>query len=158
MPSNTQLIDTARRRRFVLEKRRQGLPYADIAAAAVEEFGSDQLPGSWGKRYAHKDVTRELQKVRSELEETAEDVRTLELIRLDALYQGVAEEAEEGDTDAVREARKIIKRRCRMLGIDEPEEIDVGVGTDPETIETLLEALRDYPEARKAVAEALEGE
>lgn len=154
--SNIQLIETARRRRFVLEKRRQGYSYPDIAEAAAEEFGLGRLPDGWDKRYAHKDVTRALRKVQADLEETAQEVRTLELIRLDALYKGVAPDAEGGDTDAAGEARKIIKRRCRMLGIDEPEELDVTAGTDTETIETLLDALEDYPEARQAVAEALD--
>ena len=154
--SNIQLIETARRRKFVLEKRRQGYSYPDIAEAAAEEFGLGRLPDKWDRRYAHKDVTRALQKVQADLEETAQEVRTLELIRLDALYKGVAADAESGDTDAAGEARKIIKRRCRMLGIDEPEELDVTAGTDTETIETLLDALEDYPEARQAVAEALD--
>jgi hypothetical protein len=154
--SNIQLIETARRRKFVLEKRRQGYSYPDIAEAAAEEFGLGRLPDGWDKRYAHKDVTRALRKVQADLEETAQEVRTLELIRLDALYKGVAADAEGGDTHAAGEARKIIKRRCRMLGIDEPEELDVTAGTDTETIETLLDALQDYPEARQAVAEVLD--
>ena len=154
--SNAQLIETARRRKFVLEKRRRGYSYSDIAEAATEEFGVGRLPSGWDERYAHKDLTRALRKVQADLEETAQEVRTLELIRLDALYKGVAADAEDGDTDAVSEARKIIKRRCRMLGLDEPEELDVTASTDTETIETLLDALQDYPEARQAVAEALD--
>jgi len=155
MPSNAQLIETARRRKFVLERRRQGYSYPDIAEAAEEEFGTERLPSGWDERYAHKDVTRALRKVQADLEETAQEVRTLELIRLDALYKGVAADAESGDTDAAGEARKIIKRRCRMLGIDEPDELDVTAGTDAESIEALLEALKEFPKARQAAAEAL---
>jgi hypothetical protein len=81
-------------------------------------------------------------------------MRTLELIRLDALYKGVAA-AESGDTDAVREARKIIRRRCRMLGLDEPDELAVSSELDPEMVETLLDALAPYPDARQAAAAAL---
>jgi hypothetical protein len=69
MPNNVQLVETALRRRFVLEKRRKGHSYADIAEAAVEEFGADRLPNGWGKRYAHKDVTRVLRDLESDLEE-----------------------------------------------------------------------------------------
>jgi len=155
MSSNVQLVETALRRRFVLEKRSKGLSYREIAEAAVEEFGADRLPDGWGKRYAHKDVTRVLRDLESDLDETAREVRTLELIRLDALYKGVATAAENGDTSAVREARKIIKRRCRMLGIDEPDELDVGSSFDPEELEALLDALEPFPDARKAAAAAL---
>ena len=77
MPSNAQLIETARRRKFVLEKRRQGYSYPDIAEAAEEEFGTERLPSGWDERYAHKDVTRALRKVQADLEETAQEVRTL---------------------------------------------------------------------------------
>jgi len=155
MPSNSDLLETALRRRFVLEKRRKGHSYADIAEAAVDEFGVDRLPNGWGKRYAHKDVTRVLRDLESDLDETAREVRTLELIRLDALYKGVATAAESGDTDAVREARKIIRRRCRMLGLDEPDELAVSSELDPELVETLLDALAPFPEAREAAAAAL---
>jgi len=155
MSTNSDLLETALRRRYVLEQRRKGLSYADIAEAAVGEFGADRLPNGWGKRYAHKDVTRALQAVQDDLKETAGEVRTLELLRLNALYQGVAAAAESGDTDAVREARKIIKRRCRMLGIDEPDELAVSSDLDPETVETLLDALAPYPDARQAAAAAL---
>lgn len=158
MPSNAQLLETARRRRFVLQQRRQGSSYPDIAEAAEEEFGADRLPGGWDERYAYKDVKRALQKVRADLEETAEEVRMMEMQRLDAMLEGLWIDAIAGETDAVHAALKVMKRRANYLGLDEPEELDVTAGTDAETIETLLEALRDYPEARKAVASALEDE
>jgi len=85
--TNGELIKTAERRAFVLNLRRSGATYAFIAEAARKHFGEDQLPQGWDCRYAYKDVKRELQKIRDDIGEAVEEIRTLELERLDSLLQ-----------------------------------------------------------------------
>jgi hypothetical protein len=121
-----------------------------------ERHGPDALPEHWSKRYAHKDFQRALGKIQEEVEDRARTVREMELRRLRRLQRGLWQDALNGDTDAARTIVRLMKRRAKLLGLDEPEELDVDMGTDRETIETLLDALEDFPEARKAVADALD--
>lgn len=156
-----ELLSTAKRRKRVLELRKEGRTYRDIASELEDEFGDVALPGGWDERYAAKDLRRALQKVRSDLEETAADVRSMELRRLDELLSGLWPDATDGDTDAVSAVLRVMKRRAKMLGIDEPEEFAQVV----ELVESeeyrkarraIMQALEDFPEARAAVADALE--
>ena len=156
-----ELLSTAKRRRRVLELRKEGCTQRDIAEQLRDEFGEVALPNGWDSRYVAKDIKRELQKVRSDLEETAADVRSMELRRLDELLSGLWPDATDGDTDAVGAVLRVMKRRAKMLGIDEPEEFAQVV----ELVESeeyrkarraITEALEDFPEARAAVADALE--
>jgi DNA-binding transcriptional MerR regulator len=152
------LIDTKRRRKRVLELRQEGLTYAAIAEALEEEFGAERLPSSWGRSYVGQDLRRALKNVESDLEETAQNMLRLELRRLNELQRAFYEAALAGDTDAFDRVLKAMRRRAKYLGLDEPDELRATVGTDTETIETLLDALEEYPDARKAVAEALDKE
>lgn len=135
-----QLIDTAERRAFVLKLRKAGATYREIADAAVTRFGIDALPGGWCDRYAHKDVRRELDKLRNEIAESAEGVLALELERLDDLLKGLWGEAARKNPDhgAVDRVLKIMQRRAKLLGLDAPDKHDVSgvsvqiVGIDPD--------------------------
>lgn len=156
-----ELLATAKRRERVLELRKEGHTQREIADKLEEEFGAVALPNGWDSRYVAKDIKRELRKVRSDLEETAADVRSMELRRLDDLLRGLWPDATDGNTEAVSAVLRVMRRRAKMLGIDEPEEFAQVV----ELVESeeyrrarsvIMEALEDFPEARAAVADALE--
>jgi hypothetical protein len=105
-------------------------------------------------------VSRELQKLRAANEETAEDLRALEVERLDRMLRGLWEDAASGDTDAVSAALRIQKRRAKLLGLDAAERLEVeqNVNVSAEIVElrgVILGALDGFPEARQAVADAL---
>ena len=156
MPKKSQMLKTAKRRTEVIQLREAGATWSDIADTIEERHGPDALPNHWGKRYACQDFHRALGKVQEEVKDRARAVREMELKRLRRMQQGLWQDAINGDTDATRTIVKLMKRRAKLLGLDEPEELDVTAGTDTETIETLLDALQDYPEARQAVADALD--
>lgn len=163
MPNHTadDLLATARRRERVLELRKKGLTQREIADRLRDEFGEVALPSGWDSRYVAKDIKRELQKVRSDVEEAATDVRTMELRRLDEMLRGLWPDATGGDTEAVNAVLRVMKRRAKMLGIDEPEEFAQVVElVDSEEYRkarrAIMQALEDYPEARAEVADALE--
>lgn len=156
-----KLVETARRREFVLQRRKAGDNYREAAEAAEEKFGADALPKGWGMEYAHKDVTRMLRKVRDQAQEEARQVRELELQRLDAMFAGIWEDATAGDVDAVNSALRVMKRRARMLGLDEPERFEqvVSLVQSEEYARAraaIMNALQDFPEARSAVVAALD--
>lgn len=158
MPKKTQMLQTAKRRREVIQLREAGATWSDIADTIEKRHGADALPNHWGKRYACQDFHRALGKVQDEVKDRARTVREMELKRLNRMQRGLWEDAIGGDTDAARTVVQLMKRRAALLGLDEPEELDVGMGTDTATIETLMEALKDYPEARQTVAAALDEE
>jgi hypothetical protein len=141
--THPDLIDTAIRRSFVLGLRRAGMTYARIAELAVENFGSDNLPSGWDERYAYKDVMRELEKYRNGLQEDAETIRTLEMERLDRLYQVAYRQATGGSMQAVDRCLRIMERRSKLLGLDLPTEILVGglEGTPP-VREVIIERIK----------------
>lgn len=119
----SELLDTARRRAYVLQLRKAGATYREIAQAAIEKFGLDALPDSWGHRYAHKDVARELEHLRSDVRETARDVLVLELQRLDDLLKALWPLAARKNPDykAVDRVLRLMERRAKLLGLDEPD-------------------------------------
>ena len=85
--TNPVLLKTAERRAFVLQLRKAGATYRSIASACLSRFGADQLPAGWDERYAYKDVRRELDTLREQMSIDVEEIRTLELERLDSLLQ-----------------------------------------------------------------------
>lgn len=156
MPSKTQLLETAERRKQVIQLREAGATWQKIADTLRERHGTEKLPSGWDKRYAWTDFKRELDKVQEEVAERARTVREMELRRIDRMQAGLWQDAINGDTDAARTVVRLMKRRASLLGLDEPDEIRAHVGTDAEMIEKLMDALKDFPEARQAVAEALD--
>jgi hypothetical protein len=154
--SDTDLLETAERRDRVLELREEGHDLRTIAARLEEEFGAVSLPSGWDSRYVAKDIQRALQKVRSEVDAKASDLLRMELRRLDALQAAFYSKALGGDAEAFDRVLKAMRRRAKYMGLDEPDELDVTGGFDHDLLETLLDALEDYPEARRAVAKTLD--
>lgn len=120
------LLDTAKRRKKVLELRREGRSYRDIADRVEEHFGEDKLPKGWGPRYAHQDVDRELEKYRDDLRESAEKIVELEVQRIDELLVTYYPKAKHGHTDSAEFVVDLMERRAELLGLDEAEEYILG--------------------------------
>ena len=71
---------------------------------------------------AFRDVADALADHRESYAETAADVRTVELARLDRLWRRAEEMLADGDADgakAISAAIRIMERRARLLGLDE---------------------------------------
>ena len=117
------MLDRAAR---AFELRKAGYDYADIAEIIETEWEErgifDELPQSWGKRYAHKDVTAMMAELRNSMAETVLEIAELEMSRLDALLQAVWEKAIGGKYEAIDRALKIMDRRAKLLGLDKTRE------------------------------------
>jgi hypothetical protein len=85
--------------------------------------------------------------LRETLREPAEQVRTLELERLDAMLEAVWRAALSGDLKAIDAVLKLMDRRSRYLGLDAPQRIDIEA-----KVRLVAEALGLDPD--DAVAEA----
>ena len=100
----------AERRRLAFELRKAGASYEEIGRSL-----------GCTKQSAHAMVHKVLAELRARTEETAEDVRSLELHRLDSLLKGLWPKASQGDPLRVEKALKVMERRAKMTGIDMPD-------------------------------------
>lgn len=92
------------------ELRKGGATYAQIATAlGVTRQG------------AHKMIKRTMAELSALAEEDAEEVRRMEIERLDAMLLGLWEKARRGHEGAVDRVLRIMQRRSDMLGLDAPK-------------------------------------
>lgn len=124
MAQISDLLETAERRAFVLRLRKQGKTYVDIAQATIEEFGLERLPAGFDDRYAWKDVSRELDRLRNEIADSVESIIELEVQRLDAMLDKLWDRVENADEKAIDRVLRIMERRAKLLGLDAPTKQD----------------------------------
>ena len=94
-----------------LQLRQEGYRYREIAVQlGITEQGAHQL------------VIDELRRQKTQLPELADEVRRLELERLDAMQLALVTKVKKGDTAAIQTVLKIMERRAKLLGLDAPQE------------------------------------
>lgn len=110
--------ETGERRRRALELRKAGYGYQEIA----DQLGISN-PGN-----AYRIVQNAL---KATYREPADEVRKLELERLDRLMRAIWEQAIEGDGDSIDRILRLMSRRARLLGLDlsAPEGSAMGLGS-----------------------------
>lgn len=113
-------ISIAKRRGEALAYRLQGFSFKAIGEAMNVSM-----------QRAHSLVEQAL---KSTLHDPADEVRNLELVRLDELLIGSFAAARSGDALAVDRVLKIMDRRAKMLGLDAPQSLEV-MGKDGGPIE-----------------------
>lgn len=118
------LIEATERRNQALQLRKQGGTYRMIAEKMIEKFGKDQLPKGYDERYVFNDVMAILNKLNKEIAENADEVRRLELERLDTMFIKQFEKAVKGDSKSVDACLRIMKRRDDYLGLSAAKKID----------------------------------
>lgn len=113
------MVTVKKRRALVIKLRERGLRYDEIAAMVTAQFGAERLPEKWGADAAVQDVLRGLEALNKETAASLEEVRALELGRLDRMLAGVWDRATAGDLKAIDTVLKIMRRRDRYLGLSE---------------------------------------
>ena len=113
----TRKVMTLDTKLAALELRKQGKPYAVIA----------EILGLGGPSSAYAAVVTAMKEV---LQEPAEELRTLEVTRLDALIDKLWSQLDHPlmGLQAVDRVLKVMERRARLLGLDMPVKI---APTDP---------------------------
>lgn len=115
-------IEMAQKRAIACEMRKEGCSWAEIAM--VFECSIPTV------RIYVKQALAELIEL---TKEDVEDIRELELNRLDAMWKGIAEDAVSGDLDAIDRGLKIQERRSKYLGLDAAGKLEV-TGKDGESL------------------------
>ena len=147
--TNGQLIKTAERRTFVLNLRKSGASYEQIAQATAQHFGLDTLPNGWDVRYAWKDVTRELTVINEERAEGREEVRALHVARCEEMILGLWPQARKGHHGSVDRVLRVMTREAALLGLDAPVKL---APTDPTGEQEYGSAQLTNDERRAALA------
>lgn len=129
MKSDPQLMKTAKRRREVIQLREAGATWEAIANTMEQRHGLEQLPSGWDERYAYMDWKRELKKIRNQTAEATEEVRQMEVRRIDRMLRGIWQEALGGkettwkqQKEAIDRVIRLQKRRAKLEGLDAPEQ------------------------------------
>ena len=143
--TSVRRVKATEKQRQALELRKAGASYDEIA----RKIGYSSKSG------AYKSVTSALSKM---LKEPAEELRTLEMARLDRLLVGVWSAATQGNQGAIDRVLRILERRAKLLGLDAPQRRELS-GPDGGPIETidarsrLLASIEREMEAPEAAAE-----
>jgi AraC-like DNA-binding protein len=138
--SSAAKIALAERARRVLELRKEGLTFNEIA----RRVGYKNATSAY---YAFKTA------LRATIQQPADEVRRLEVERLDALLAAVWSTAMDGRLVAIDRVILIMDRRAKLLGLDAPQKVDhehrirmlaAANGFDPdEAVEEARRVLRD---------------
>jgi hypothetical protein len=121
----TQLLGDAIRYRLAVAT------YADIAVKlGLSEVG------------AYKIVKRVLEREAKETAERGQEIRSVEVKRLDALLVMSWKRAAQGDLGAVDRILRIMERRARLLGLDSPERIEHSGALTIELLDSVLDQAR----------------
>lgn len=117
--ANHKGIAATERQRQALELRKAGVGFQAIA----DRLGYSDHSG------AYRAVKSALKKT---LQEPADEVRALELERLDKLLLGLWPRATSGNDRAIDRVLKIMQRRANLLGLDAPQKVEnTGKGGGP---------------------------
>jgi len=98
-----------------LTLRKAGVSYQSIADA----LGYKTAGGAWVAVKAA---------LKKRVQEPADELRTLELDRLDDMLKAIAPHVQAGNLTAIDRALKIQDRRAKLLGLDMPAKLDVTSG------------------------------
>lgn len=149
MTSERRLAAIEKQRR-ALELRKAGVTFDVIAA---------QL-GYGGKSGAYNAVASAMRRT---LQEPADELRALELARLDDLWRGIWVEARTGNVQKIDRVLKIMQRRASLLGLDAPKKFadatdrrkeaeaiaaEIGKADDPAVVDRIHQDLLLRQEAR----------
>jgi hypothetical protein len=115
--TGTRQLAAGERQAAALHLRKQGIGYEEIAARL----------GYGSRSGAHKAVMAGL---RNTLQEPADEVRTLELARLDAIVEAAWPWIESGSATHMAAAIRAMERRAKLLGLDAPTKHESAVTVD----------------------------
>lgn len=107
-----EIIGNATRRLEALELRKAGHPYRQIG---------EWLTPPCSAVHAFRLVAEACREQADQIKELIEDVRAIELDRLDEMMVEPLKAAKQGDTRAIEAVLKIMERRAQIMGSDAPK-------------------------------------
>jgi len=143
--SSKHKVEIVEKRQKCLEFRKAGASYRSIAEQQGISLG-----------LAHKYVSDALSEINQLTAQDAEELRELELERLDTAQLAIASQVRKGHLAAIDRWLKISERRSKLLGLDAPVQQQIKLGTEKQLTQT-LDALqqRMEPDAFEQLIAAL---
>lgn len=145
------------RRRKVVQLRLAGVQFAEIGRRMADEYGPDTTDPA---AHARVDWQRAREESRRLTEDSVEELRAVEIERLEMLLAGVWTKALKGDTKAVDSAARLIERLCKLKGLDPPTQIQLKGRIEMEStavaeaVIAAIDSLGFTPEVRMKALEA----
>ena len=125
--SAKKTIDISERRWLVLELKKQGGTFRDIAAQLVSLYGATGDHGvtpKYDHTLAYKDFQAAIAELNKRNSDSAEEHRALDLERLDGLMAAFYDKATDGDMFAFDKVMKVIESRAAWFGYNAPTKLD----------------------------------
>lgn len=135
--TNAKAINRAERDNRALELRKSGETLQRIANAC----------GYCSASHAQQAIVK---KIREIPRQNAEDVRTIEMERLDRMFLALWKKVKEGDEGAIETSLKVMARRSKLMGLDAPLAVDLKKAD--EDIQAIREHLGDITPTETAGA------
>lgn len=145
------LIIVQQRRKDAFELRIQGFSYREIAIVLSDKY-KDKLSAGYDGQEVWRDVDTEFKKIKMGVQTDARIARMIELERLDKMFMVVYDQALGGSLKATDRALKIMERRARLLGLDQPNLIKVKTWQN-EIIDLIREGKTTLDEVRQQFGE-----
>lgn len=127
MVRSNDLLRVERRNR-ILKLRRQGFTYDQMSEALAEGADGGE-PFEITASGCQSAVTRYVDELRREDAESVEVVKHIENERLERMFKRLELDASKDDpavrSRAIRSQLKVMERRAKLLGLDEPAQLDV---------------------------------
>jgi len=118
------LLTNEERNAIVWAGRLRGKSFEEIHIFLITNYVS-QLPRDYSVRDVQKDLSSALNKLQPAYLETAAELVQIEAHRFDVMLDSIWNKVTSGDTKAVDAALAISRERRKMLGLDEPDKIQV---------------------------------
>lgn len=155
-PSPEQLRVDERRRK-VVQLRLAGVQFEEIGRRLADDYASDS-PNLGA--LARVDWQRAREKSRRLTEDSVEELRAVEVERLEMLLSGVWKNALKGDTKSADTAARLIERLCKLKGLEPPTQVQLNTRIEMEStavaeaVIAAIDSLGFAPEVRMRALEA----
>jgi len=144
-------LATAERRQYVCTLRAAGATFKQIADQAIRDYSLEKLPKGWDERYAYKDVKAVLDKMYKEMYIDMRGYQQIQVQRYENVIRVHWPAAMSGkDKGATELVLKAMKDENRLLGLDQPQRVDIRVQQIDQRIERLMAELTSGPEGATA--------
>jgi hypothetical protein len=118
------LLTNEERNAIVWAGRLRGKSFEEIHYFLITNYSS-QLPKDYSLKDVQKDLSSALNKLQPAYLETAAELVQIEAHRFDVMLNSIWDKVTNGDVKAVDAALSISRERRKMLGLDEPDKIQV---------------------------------
>lgn len=149
--TNSKRVLAREREYRALELRKRGASFAEIG----RQLGI-------GRSGAYKAVNRGLDRLNNKVEDAAQELqrmRTLEAERLNDMAESIWDAVIEGDTKKMEIMLKLMDRRAKLLGLDQPSGVRIGGEPgNPIQVDDLTEARQKLVEKLEAMAAVVEAQ